>query len=216
MLGRIRPAFRPCSRCSEPTSGGGEPLVCWDCREREERAARARELLEGVVPPEFAWASFGSPLLAQRCRFDQGVIGRAREAVGSRRVVLVGESGVGKTSLAVAMLRAWVEKRGAPAHFALATDLASARARAPFGRESTEVSDAIFAPLLVLDDLGNDQDVPRSAVTEVIFKRHAEQRPIWVTTWMGPERMAERYGDGVARRMYEGARVLECKPRGST
>ena len=39
-------------------------------------------------------------------------------------------------------------------------------------------------PLLVLDDLGTDAADPSSAVTEVIFKRHAEDRAMWITTWM--------------------------------
>lgn len=204
------PMFRACSVCGGMTSGGGTPLMCWDCAERKDRGARARQLLEGVVPPEFAWASFASPHLPLRCSGGSRVIGRALEAVGSRRVVLVGGSGVGKTSLAVAMMRLWVEKRAQAAHFTLSTELASARTRAPFGRESSEVTDANAAPLLVLDDLGADADVPRSAVAEVIFKRHAEQRPLWITTWLTPEKMSVRYGDGITRRIFEGARVIEC------
>lgn len=209
-LKRITPRFAPCTKCGVLTSGGGVPLVCWDCTQRQDRSLRAAEMLEGVVPAAFAWSSFASPLLAQRCAGGAQAIQRARECASASRVILVGASGTGKTSLAVAMLRLWVEDQRIPAHFALATDLASARTRATMGREAQEVTEATNSPLLLLDDLGTDGDVPRSAVTEVIFKRHAEQRPIWVTTWLDPDKAAAKYGEGIARRLYEGAKIIDC------
>jgi DNA replication protein DnaC len=213
VLARVAPHFEPCTRCGQLTSGGGAPAVCWDCREKVERARRAREMLEGVIPPGFAWSNFAAPELARRCAGGEETVRRALGAVNASRVILVGASANGKTSLAVAMMRRWVERNRVPAHFVLATDLASARARAQLGRESSEVVDAMYAPLLVLDDLGTDSDIGRSAVTEVIFKRHAEQRPLWITTWLNPESAAKRYGDGIARRIFEGARIVECGGR---
>lgn len=205
------PMFRACSRCGQMSSGGAEPLVCFDCVEKADRRQRARELLSAVIPAQFAWSSFESPLLPDRVRVGAGTIGLALQAVGSRRVVLLGESGVGKTSLAVAMLRRWSECQAKPGAFALATDLASARSRENFGRESDLVIAATTSRLLVLDDLGTERDNPRSAVEEVILKRHAEGRSLWVTTWMDPDKMAARYGDGIARRVFEGARIIECR-----
>jgi len=210
VLSRLSPTFRPCTTCGQLTSGGGSPLVCWDCLEKVEHARRAREMLDGVIPPGFAWSTFAAPLLAQRCAGGIEATRRAMGAVNASRVILVGGSGTGKTSLAVAMMRRWVERNRVPAHFALATDLASARSRAPLGRESSEVVDAMFAPLLLLDDLGTDADIARSAVTEVVFKRHAEQRPLWITTWLTPDKAAAKYGEGIARRLFEGARIIDC------
>lgn len=209
-LKQVAPKFASCTQCGCLTSGGGTPLVCWDCLQRRERGVRAREMLDGVVPAAFAWSAFSSPLLVQRCAGGAKVVQRAREASSAARVILVGASGTGKTSLAVAMMRQWVEDQRVPGHFALATDLASARSRASMGREAQEVTDAANSPLLLLDDLGTDVDVPRSAVTEVIFKRHAEQRAIWVTTWLDPDKAAAKYGEGIARRLYEGAKIIDC------
>jgi hypothetical protein len=47
-----------------------------------------------------------------------------------------------------------------------------------------------------------------NAVPEVIMDRVNDGRPTWVTTWMTPEQVAQRYGDGIARRLYEAGRVV--------
>jgi hypothetical protein len=42
---------------------------------------------------------------------------------------------------------------------------------------------------------------------DVIAARADAQLPTWVTTWMTPQAISERYGDGIARRLYEAGRV---------
>ena len=69
-------------------------------------------------------------------------------------------------------------------------------------REGWQVATA-GGPTAALTELAN-------AVPDVLFERHAEGRPTWLTTAMTREAMAERYGDGLARRVYEGAKIIDC------
>jgi DNA replication protein DnaC len=88
-----------------------------------------------------------------------------------------------------------------------------ARAQHGLGQgEPTEVERALSAHLLVLDDLGSERNTATNAVPDVIFERAYAGRPTWVTTWMTAEQVAQRYGDGIARRLWERDRmtVIGC------
>jgi DNA replication protein DnaC len=144
----------------------------------------------------------------------------ARAADGSRSAVLVGPPGSGKTSLAVAMFRAVIERaadeqvhllshRATSAHA-----LAKARAFHPLGEgEAPAVLAALEADLLLLDELGGEDSRYASAVTEVIYERHAQMRPTWITTGVDPKSVANRYGGGIARRVFEDATLLQLGGR---
>ena len=162
------------------------------------------------IPASFRWARFGLPELPARVK-RQGAIAEAQGAVRTRRVVLVGPAGHGKTSLLAAMCRARAEVAAQRNCFVLACRLGLARAQHGLGEgEAALVHRAIHAPILMLDDLGNEKNTQQNAVPDVLFERHAEGRPTWLTTAMSREAMAERYGDGLARRVYEGAKIIDC------
>jgi hypothetical protein len=61
--------------------------------------------------------------------------------------------------------------------------------------------------LLVVDDLGSERNIATNAVPDVIFARALASLPAWVTTWMTPADIAQRYGDGIARHLYEAGHV---------
>lgn len=189
--------------------------------------AQLRSKQLSSIPQAFRWASFDSPDLARRIG-SVTAIADARRAVGASRMVLVGMAGCGKTSLLAAMLRAWTgqlrsEARGG--FFVASFRLALARQAHPLGDgEPPEVARALGTPLLCLDELGAEPMPPTSAVAEVIHERHAQGRPTWVTSGLGDaesgpmqfelsriqDAIAKRYGDGVARRLLEGATVINC------
>lgn len=199
------PPFTPCESCGELTLGP----ECFECVRKRERANEAARELEATIPEMFKWARFGAAEVTKRVR-RPGSVSLARASTGLTRVVLTGAPGVGKTVLSVAMAREWVKEKAQPATFVLTTDLATARMKTPFGREAELVDASLRTPLLVLDDLGSDQPVNTSAVGEVVFKRHAESRPTWITTWMSPDEVAARYGAGISRRVFEGVRIIHC------
>ncbi len=199
----------PCRGCGEPSTSTS--ALCLDCDRKREDARAARVAFQATIPAELTWSSFGTDLLAARVK-PPTAIALAKEAVGSLRVVLTGAAGAGKTSIAVAMARQWVAQCARPASFVVAPTLSTARTRTTFGRESPEVTLAKTIPLLVLDDLGTPQHEPgTSPIVEVVFARHASGLPTWVTTWMNVDDCAQRYGDGVSRRLFERARVIRLE-----
>jgi hypothetical protein len=93
--------------------------------------------------------------------------------------------------------------------------LAKARASHPLGEgEAPLVAKALAASLLVVDELGGEDDRHGTAVREVLHERHAENLPTWVTTGVGPREIAARYDGGIARRLFEGAEVFRMGAKG--
>ncbi len=160
------------------------------------------------IPRSFRWATLDAAALRLRVARPQA-IAEGEAALSSAALLLTGPSGSGKTSLACALLRAWEarepRRRGV---FAPAWQLGVARAQHGLGHgEPPEVERAMSAALLVLDDVGSERNTATNAVPDVIFARALDGLPTWVTTWMTPDAVAQRYGDGIARRLFEEGRV---------
>jgi DNA replication protein DnaC len=87
--------------------------------------------------------------------------------------------------------------------------LGTARARAE-DSEPHMVNKALRTDLLLLDDLGSERNIPSNPIPDVLFERHAQDKATWITTWMQPEDVRQRYGDGIARRVFERAAIIDC------
>lgn len=204
-----RVTWPKCATCNEPA----DPAFGSRCGKCTEASARQRTVESVIgrsnIPARYD-ATIGSRELAERVR-DGHAIALARQWSGVDRLVLVGESGVGKTTLAAALLRHRVtlDERVTSALFVDAVELASVRRRASFGRETELERAALETRLLVLDDLGQEGKGGTEAVASIVFQRHARRRPMILTTWMSGTQLAELYGAGVARRIcLDGARVI--------
>ena len=162
------------------------------------------------VPASFRGLRFGTQKLAG-CVRKVGCVGEAQAATKTRRVLIVGPGGHGKSSLLAAMVRARAELKGERNAFVTAWKLGVARAQHGLGEGEPElVQWALKAPVLALDDVGSESQLPNSAVRDVVFERHAQGQPMWITTAMTRSDVVSRYGDGMARRISEGARVINC------
>ena len=147
------------------------------------------------------------------------------EPVGAaRNILLSGVSGAGKTALACAYLTRWLRAAqetgdftGEPGSARFVSAYRLARARSEYrlgGGEAPLVKAALGASTLVLDDLGSEPDVRDSAVGEVVYERHCEGRRTIITTgFLGPQDAAVRYGDGIARRIWQGSKTLALPKR---
>jgi hypothetical protein len=169
--------------------------------------------VNATIPRSFRWATLGAPELRRRVA-REGAIAEAQAALGAPGLVLEGPSGSGKTSLACALLRGWEARHPRRrAVFVPAWKLGVARAQHGLGQgEAPEVEQAFTAGLCVIDDLGSERHTAMNAVPDVIYARALEGRVTWVTTWMTPEAVTQRYGDGIARRLFEAGRavVIAC------
>ena len=180
-------------------------VPCWDCSEaaraKAAQAERNANLLASI-PRRFRWARLDSPELAARCHLE-GTSPQLAGALVLRAAgaVFAGPAGSGKTSLAVACLQA----RGTGL-FVPALRLGMARMQSGLGDgEAMPVEAAIRAPVLLLDDVGQEAKTATNAVKDVVFARHDAERPTWITTGLTTAQLAGLYGDGFVRRILEGA-----------
>jgi hypothetical protein len=179
---------------------------------RTARLRRASASLERSIPTAYSWATLDAPELPGRVYVP--AIGIGKIAYREPRVCLTGTTRAGKTSLAVAMLRAWVATYERAAMFVPAHRLGMARLQHPAGHgEAVLVEAAIEAPMVLLDDLGSERDFPTNPIADVIFERHAQDRPTWMTTGLTRESLVARYGAGVVARLFERARVIHVGAR---
>ena len=162
-----------------------------------------------TIPPAFRWATLDADDLRQRVQRARAIDEGRTAAMAARSLLLSGPSGSGKTSLACALLRAWDAAHRRPRGvFMPAWRLGVARAQYGLGQgEAPEVERAMTTRLLLLDDLGSERNIATNAVPDVIFARALAGLPTWVTTWMTAAAVAQRYGDGVARRLHEAGQV---------
>lgn len=209
---------RPCARCERFVCACGKPFDgahnhrCRDCW-RAAKHAEALKPVDASIPKRFRWAiEATSAALRERVKATDELIARALANPPSTDFTLIGDTAVGKTSLVVAMLSAWVRQdpeARCGARFVEAYWLAGARARHPLGQgEAPAVADAMAASMLVVDDLGSEVDDRRNVLADVIFHRHNEELPTWITTGWSTEQLVGRYGSQVIRRLVEqGKRV---------
>ena len=187
------------------------PMSDMDADEHSQFRERRHEALMALarsIPQVYRWASFVAPELAERVATPDA-IADARRICLSPRVCLMGPSRVGKTSLAVAMLRRWVSEHGRTAEFIAVHRLGFARIQHATGRGEPEIVErAMKAPLALLDDVGSERDTGTNPLPDIIFERHAAQRPTWVTTGLTREQLVARYGTGTVSRLFDQTKVL--------
>lgn len=217
------PTRRPCSgKCGATVFAPG-PAWCPACIAKADAidaavqdAAALAPALESI-PNTWRWAALGDSTLHDRARgvHRELVTTIDRERPWPDGVTITGPAGLGKTSLAAAIFSAWVigetskgVDRRALARFVSARMLPAQRVTDVAGYAAL-----VASPFIVLDDVGAEGDMPsaRAAVADMLAERHAWERPTIVTTFLDEAGVVARYGDGIARRLFERALLVTLK-----
>lgn len=218
---------RPCKRCERFVCACGDFVdgrdTCDRCLDVQVNE-RAFKPTRDSIPKHFHWALDARfEDLVARIQAPQSHIKAAIDRPPSGGMLLIGPTGSGKTSLVVAMLDSWVRadlpaRRGSL--FVEAGWLSRARARHKLGAdEAPLVTEAMRCPLLVLDDLGSEREDRDGCITDVLWERTNEDRPIWITSGLAAngnddrerltsfaESLSRRYDGGFARRVIQGTK----------
>jgi DNA replication protein DnaC len=138
----------------------------------------------------------------------------AIEGLNVGNLMLIGDSGVGKTHLALAMVNDWIEK-GRPARFFPIWRLLS-EARGAFDRGVTEVDfvDEIKRHPLVIDDLGSYKMTEWGlGFFEMLVDEWGRdgQQGLVITTNLWPDMISSRISKRIGSRLNEVCRMIEMK-----
>lgn len=192
-----------------------------DRRAAAEAASELEREWRRMIPERYHWAHPKAPELEKRAWpiFRDGIrpphsVVLSRIAGHEGSIVFCGPSGAGKTSLAVAALHERFRRprpRSRPVLYVETRLLAIARMQHRGDGEPPIVLEAMRAGLLLLDDLGNERQIPTNAVPDVILARYDANLPTWTTTGLERADLDKLYGAGVVRRVYEGGRVQRCE-----
>jgi hypothetical protein len=188
------------------------PGVCSRCAgqlETDERSRAIRASLRREIPERFGWARWSAPELAQRVAGGARRVDDARRALVRPCALLLGGAGSGKSSLACAWMREHIEAGVERVRFVPALELAG-----PSYIDGVSRLDlAVSASRLVLDDLGEELTGAMGgnlaaqrieAVVRLVRARHDQGLGLVVTTGRDQDWIARTYGDGIARRLFEG------------
>ncbi len=201
---------------------------CPDCRNR---SSLERRLTAARVPPRYQDRGFEAYSVhhpSQEEALTKAVDYVERYPRAERGLLFSGPCGVGKTHLAVAVLKAAIEEKGAEGRFVDEAELLR-RLQYSYGPDSVDTEREVMLPLmeadlLIWDDLGTGRptDWVRETIRMVINYRYTNQKQTVMTSnWPlrrgrgkveGPSRestLEERIGTRLFSRVMEMCEVIE-------
>lgn len=208
-------------------------LAAGEARARREAIDRVICHVRAALPPRYRVSGLRGADVATRIdRWGPEGAQSAEAAVAAMatgaNVILLGPAGCGKTTLGAALLLAragylaqqaylhdedgeagegWRWDQARSCRYMAALALPGARIfHGPRAGDSADLAAARGAAVLLLDDLGLEP--VHSTTIELLHERAANELGLIVTTTLGQQAIVQRYGDGTARRIYEGARTI--------
>jgi DNA replication protein DnaC len=189
-----------------------EYVECQACRLLSKRRI-AKVFRRADIPKRFSAATFAS-YPGARANGVSDVEAWAN-GTGQQSLVLYGEAGRGKTSLAVASMKLRVERDQCDALFITTPKLLDRIRETYSGRSEDAEAEVLHlvetVGLLVLDDLGAERvtDWVREKLFTILNARHDALLPTIYTSNLGPEELAGHIGGRTAERLKEDCAWVE-------
>lgn len=192
----------------------------------DERREWRREVIEAIGTfPRWPHARIGLPAFAAKVKVPELRVAAERYAPARGNLTLLGPTGAGKTTAAVAIAdrhvlamlevvrraedrthwasaEPWRLLRSA--YFIRAAELVRAMRSHPLGHgDAPEVVRAMRASWLVIDDLANEPVGHESAFLDLVDERYVHQRPTCITSGFRLGQVEGRYSAAFLRRLVE-------------
>jgi DNA replication protein DnaC len=117
-------------------------------------------------------------------------------------LLVIGPAGIGKTTIAALICRRLVHAGDFGVRWTSGIVQARARREARFGEQNRETIRVQNAPLLVIDELGQE-DTDARWLLELIDGRYTSGRACLTTSGLTRPQLETRYGVGAVRRLIE-------------
>lgn len=215
-IGMANPRKYKCA-CGTEVDYPGPCKPCFDAVQKRELLHAFDKAARTIPARTYGEARFGMPGLQSRVKSATAVNTCSRMVREVEKpwtcVTLYGQSGCGKTTLALAML--WeviaMARSGVLPERARGAMFVSAKSIA--GDVSEERKEAIKAPFLVIDDLGQETDgaLPGSVtyaelvgpMRDFLEARLSGDLDTVITTGFGAQELKDMYGVNIQRRMFD-------------
>jgi DNA replication protein DnaC len=185
-----------------------------ECRCRPQRIAKAKaRRLSAVIPKRYQGVSFDRPPVTQ---IDPGVVADVRRYVANldtnlddgRGLWLTGDVGTGKTTLAMLISKAALERGRSVAIYSLPRLLSELRKTFDESAEMKylQLLDGLASvDLLHIDDVGAERtsEWVLEQLYSIVNDRYEEQRALLLTTNLNPEELKAQIGERTVSRIFE-------------
>ncbi len=193
----------------------GEDDLAYECECLAPRLTRARSAgVNSVIPPRYRGVSFDRPPITE---IDSVVVNAVRDWVENidgnlergRGIWLMGDTGTGKTSLAMLVSKEALKRDRTVAIYSLPKLFARIRATYDAGPEAASYTDFFESlcavDLLHLEDLGTEKRTEwvLEQLYALINERYEREKSIMVTTNFDQGELEEQLGDRILSRLVE-------------
>lgn len=203
MVADIQREFVPIPEPPKRPDPTPEERAAREARRAENRAARKDQYLwEARYPKKYRWA-LEDPAIATTLRLDASKLAKATATPAEGNYALTGPTGAGKTTAGCLILASLIAEEGG-GMFVSAYELERERRTTPLGEGDGELLHAALrARVLLLDDVGAEQNGTFSPIVDLVFHRYDRELQTIVTTGIGKSELVARYGTGFVRRVFE-------------
>lgn len=193
----------------------GDDDLAYECECLAPRLTRARSAgVNSVIPPRYRGVSFDRPPITE---IDSVVVNAVRDWVENidgnlergRGIWLMGDTGTGKTSLAMLVSKEALKRDRTVAIYSLPKLFARIRATSDAGPEAASYTDFFESlcavDLLHLEDLGTEKRTEwvLEQLYALINERYEREKSIMVTTNFDQGELEEQLGDRILSRLVE-------------